>query len=412
MPTTTVPTIDVTAPGFDPWDPRYASDPYPVYAAMLEQQPLHYNDVRGLWFATRFEDVTWMLKDFARLSTAVFHIDKPHMREPPADGERYQGFKDATMITVEPPEQKRLRRGAAPSFSAKAMRQMVPGVEAIADELLDGLAQRDEFDLVDDFAYPLPIRAIAVLLGIPDRELEEFIALATDEKGASKNDPNATAETLARAEQNGARLNDLVRRVIGIKRADPQDDLVTTMVRAEQAGEMTEAEIVAAVHLMMEAGHTTTVNLIANGVDALLDRPDELRKLRADPSLLPDAVEELVRFAGPVHFTGRTALEDVDVDGRLVRKGETIITMLAAANRDPAVFDAPHELRVDRPRSRNLGFGIGAHVCIGAALARMETEVALRKLNERFPTLGRAGETGWNGSFEIWGVNRLPVRCR
>lgn len=410
MPSTTSPRIDITAAGFDPWDPRHAADPYPVYAAMLEQQPVHYNDERGLWFAARFDDVSWILKDHERLSTAVFHIDKPHMREPPADGERYQGFKDATMITVEPPEQKRLRRGAAPSFSAKAMRQMAHAVERIADDLLDGLAEREHFDLVDDFAYPLPIRAIAVLLGIPDRELEEFIALATEEKGASKNDPNATAETLAHAEQVGARLGDLVRRVIAIKRRDPQDDLVTTMVRAEQAGEMTEAEIVAAVHLMMEAGHTTTVNLIANGVDALLDRPDQLRRLREDPSLIDTATEELVRFAGPVHFTGRTALEDVEVDGHLVRRGETIIAMLAAANRDPAVFDDPHELRVDRPRSRNLAFGIGAHVCIGAALARMETNVALRKLNERFPTLERAGATGWNGSFEIWGVNALPVR--
>lgn len=402
--------LDVLADDFDPWNPSFIGDPYAVYRAMRTQDPVHWNRRRGLWFLTRYDDVMPALKDHKRLSTAVFHIEKPHMEQRPADGKRYQAFKGPTMVTTEPPEQSRLRRGAAPAFSARAMERLGHRLEQIADELLDELVPRGSADILADFAYPFPIRAIAELLGIPADEQATFLALATGEKGSPGHDPRATKEALERAEQHGQQLRALVERVIARKRVEPGEDLISTMIAHEQDAKITLSEMTDTVHLMMEAGHITTVNLIGNGLDVLLDRPETLDRMRRDPELIPAAVEECLRYVGPVQFTGRTALEDLEIDGHKIAAGECLITLLPAANRDPAAFGDPETFDIDRPRHRNLALGIGAHVCIGAALARIETQIAFRKILERLPQLERNGESDWGSSFELRGRTALPVR--
>jgi cytochrome P450 len=396
-------------PGFDPWNPAHLDDPYAVYRRMREVDPVHWNEPRGLWFITRYDDVLPVLKDHGRLSTAVYHIEKPHMEQPPADGDRYQPFKGSTMVTTEPPEQKRLRRGAVPAFSARAMQRIAPRIEAIADDLLEGLEGHAGMDVITEFAYPLPILAIAELLGIPDEDRKTFLEIATADQAANPIDPQATEEVLAQAAENGRRLGVLVRQVIEKKRREPGEDLISAMIAAQEADHLTIGEMLDTVHLMMEAGHITTVNLIGNGLDVLLDRPADLERLRLEPDLMPSAVDECLRYVGPVHFTGRTALEDVEVGGKPIRKGECIITLLPGANRDPGMFPDPEEFVIDRAPNRHLAFGIGAHVCIGAALARLETQIAFRKLLDRFPGIHRAGEPRWNTSFEMRGRSTLPA---
>jgi hypothetical protein len=370
---------------------------------------VHWNERRQLWFITRYADVMPVLKDHARLSTAVYHIEKPHMEQKPADGDRYQAFKGSTMITTEPPEQKRLRRGAVPAFSARAMQRLGGRIEAIADELLDRLDGRDRFDVLEAFAYPLPILAIGELLGIPPEDTETFMDIATADKSANALDPRATELVLQRAAENGRRLGELVEHVIAKKRREPGEDLISAMVAAQEADHLTLGEMTDTVHLMMEAGHVTTVNLIGNGLDVLLDRLDDLARLRREPELMPAAVDECLRYVGPVHFTGRTALEDVEVGGKTLAKGECIITLLPGANRDPEAFPDPEAFVIDRTPNRNLALGIGAHVCIGAALAKIETQIAFRKLLDRYPDLRRDGQPEWNTSFEMRGRTTLPV---
>jgi cytochrome P450 len=409
MTTVATPNSRALEPDFDPWDPKHLPDPYAVYALMREREPMHWNERRGLWFATKYDDVMPILKDHARLSTAVYHIQKPHMEKAPADGDRYQAFKGSTMITVEPPEQKRLRRGVAPAFSARSMQRLSGRIEAIAEDLLDGLDGRDGMDVIEDYAYPLPILAIAELLGIPPEDQATFMNIVTGDRDANALDPSATEEILAQAAENGRRLGELVRQVIAKKRVEPGEDLISAMIATQEAEELTLGEMTDTVHLMMEAGHITTVNLIGNGLDLLLDRPEDLMRLRREPDLMPAAVDECLRYVGPVHFTGRTALEDLEVGGHLVRKGECIIALLPGANRDPDAFPDPESFIVDRAPNRHLALGIGAHVCIGAALARIETQIAFRKLLDRFPDLHRAGEPHWNTSFEMRGRTTLPV---
>lgn len=403
----TAPSVDVLDPAFDPWDPAHLADPYAVYSAMREQAPVHFNTARGLWFLTRYDDVTPALKDHRRLSTARFHIDKPHMKERPADGKRYQAFTGPTMLTTEPAEQTRLRRPASPAFAARALEQLRGPVQRIADDLLDRAGA--DFDVLADFAYPLPIMAIAELLGIPAEHQARFLALATSEKGSPGHDPDATQGALRRAAQQGAGLRDLLEDIVEHKRRHPGDDLISHLIVAEAGGDLSPSEMTDTIHLMMEAGHITTVNLIGNGLDVLLDLDGGMDRLRDEPELAVAVVEECLRFVGPVHFTGRAVLEDVEFDGRLIPRGANVILLLAAANRDTSHLPDAEEFVLDRAPARHLALGVGAHVCIGAALARMEAQVAFATLARRLPGLHRTGPSSWGPSFELRGLTSLPV---
>ncbi|QYB06993.1 cytochrome P450 [Rhodococcus sp. USK10] len=398
--------------GFDPWDPAHVDDPIAVYTMMRETEPMHWNTKRGLWFATRYDDVALVLRDHENFSSAQYNIDKPHMTERPVDGERYQAFKGPTMVTTEPPEHTRLRKGSAPAFSTRGLKRLKDRVEGIAERLLNQVEGNEGMDAIADYAYPLPVYAIAELLGVPHEDQDEFLALALADKGSPAHDPNATKETLERTAAHGRRLRDFVEDVIEKKRKQPGEDLISSLLVSQQEDNLTHAEMIDTIHLMMEAGHITTVNLIGNGLDVLLDRPEDMEWLRNDPDLATSAVQECLRYVGPVQFTGRTAIKDTVLGGQLIKAGEAVIPLMPAANRDPLQFADPEEFRIDRKPNRHLGVGIGIHVCIGAALARLETEIAFTKLLSRFPNLRRAGEAEWNTSFELRGRTTLPVAFR
>jgi cytochrome P450 len=341
----------------------------------------------------------------------VFHIDKPHMRERPADGRRYQGFEGPTVMTTEPPAHTRLRRHLAPGFTPRALQRLRERVTAITDDLLDRIEEdaRDEVDLIETFAHPLPVHAIAELLGVPSSLRQRFLEITTSANETEAHNPDASAETLAKAAETGAALASLVEGIVDEIRGTSAEGLLPTMVEAQSAHELTLAEIQDAVHLLLEAGHITTVHQIGNSLELLLERRDMLETLIATPALMEDAVEELLRLAGPVHFTGRTAREDVVVGGQPIKKGECVILLLPAANRDPRQFGDPESLDFRRSPNRHLAFGAGVHVCIGAALARLETAIALRRLLSRYPRLVRTGPPNWGTSFELRGLNDLNV---
>ncbi|WP_216893158.1 cytochrome P450 [Nocardia alni] len=409
MAETSTTTAGALGADFDPWDPAHLADPHAVYARMRELEPMHWNERRGLWFATRYDDVAQVLRDQRHFSCAQYNITKPHMTSRPADGKRYQAFKGATMVTTEPPEHTRLRRGSAAAFGPGGVRRLRERVRTIADRLLDHAAARGGMDVIADYAYGLPVYAIAELLGVPEADQEQFMRFALADRGSPAHDPDADPEVLARTEAHGAELRTFVEAVVADKRRRPGEDLISALLASEREDGLTEAEILDTIHLMMEAGHITTVNLIGNGLDVLLDRPEDLRRLREDPELAPAVVRECLRFAGPVQFTGRTAISDVMLGGRMVRAGESVIPVLPAANRDPRQFLDPDEFVIDRDPNRHLAFGIGIHVCIGASLARLETEIAFATLVSRFPALRRAGGARWNTSFELRGRTTLPV---
>ena len=400
---------DLLGSDFDPWDSRHLDDPYASYAIMRERQPMHWNEKRGLWFATRFHDVAEVLKDHEHFSSAQYNIDKPHMTERPVDGERYQAFKGTTMVTAEPPEHSRLRRGSALAFSPRALKRLQDRIEVIADRLLDRVADQGGMDAIADYAYPLPVYAIAELLGVPAGDQDRFMALALADKGSPAHDPSATRDVLERSAAHGAMLRALVGEIVEKKRSRPGEDLISALVVSQRDDGLTQAEAIDTIHLMMEAGHITTVNLIGNGLDVLVDRPADTRRLREQPGLMPLAVKECLRYVGPVQFTGRTAIKETTLGGQVIRRGEAVIPILPAANRDPRQFPDAEKFQIDREPNRQLALGIGIHVCIGAALARLETEIAFSKLLARFPGLRRSGQAQWNSSFELRGRTVLPV---
>ncbi len=398
--------------GFDPWDTSHLDDPLAVYERMREVAPMYWHPERGLWFATRFADVLPILKDHQRFGSALFHQNRPQDKLA-ADRDDSSSVVTAsfggTMMLSEPPEHTRLRKLQVRAFSARAMKRMHAEIEAIADELLDRVEGQDGMDAMADYAAPLPIIVISRLLGVPAEHEQEFLRLSV--LGHAGADPLASPEEVEACVRARGELATLVAEIIEEKRSNLGEDLISTLITAEDEGEMMRPEeLVPAVVLMMEAGHLTTVHLIGNGLELFLDDPSLIARVNADPELVRPAVEECLRYAGPVHFIGRTVLEDVEIGGQTLRAGQNVVCLLAAANRDPEQFDDPGTFRIDRTPNRHLAFGQGIHVCIGSALARVEAQVAFAKLFARHPGMRRAAPPGPPATtFELRGLDRLPV---
>jgi cytochrome P450 len=313
------------------------------------------------------------------------------------------------MLSVDPPDHTRLRRLVSQAFTLSRVESLRPRVDAIARSLVDGLAGRDEVDLIEAFAFPLPVRVISELLGVPADDEARFRDWFRAMVVIGPSDAARQASQAAALEVAG-----YVAALLASKRAAPADDLISALVSARDGDEsLSEAELMSMVFLLLLAGHETTVNLIGNGVTALLDHPDQLARLRADPDLIVPALEELLRFDGPVHHpTLRFTMEPVALGGVTIPAGEIVLVCLAAANRDPARFAGPDELDVTR-RAQHLAFGQGAHFCLGAPLARMEGRIALGLLLERFPNLSLAvpaGDLRWREGIFLRGLEALPVR--
>jgi cytochrome P450 len=292
------------------------------------------------------------------------------------------------------------------------MEALRPRIEIIVDEFIDAVAVNGGMDVIADFAHKLPVTVICDMLGIPEADRAPFLNESTV-RGRILDPTPLTREELDHANAGSAATRDYFNGLFAYRRANPGDDLTSALLMAREADDsLTDEEIVANIGLLFGAGHETTANLIGNGVLALHRNPAELNKLRADASLMPNAVEEVLRYDSPVQLTGRTALTDIEFGGEHIAKGEEIIALLGAANRDPAAYEGdPEELDVSRPGVRAISFGGGIHFCLGAQLARIEGEIAFRRLIERLPGLRLTDPDAveWKPTITLRGLMALPA---
>jgi cytochrome P450 len=395
-------------PLFNPMSPAVIADPYPYYHRLRAKDPVHRSPL-GFFVASRHSDVSFAIrdkrfgKDFVGRMTRRFGSQV--MEEPVYRSMRHW------MLQLDPPDHTRLRGLVVKAFTARRVEEMRPRIQQIVDQAIDRVALQGRMDLISDFAYRLPVVVICEMLGIPKEEHELFFM------GARASGRLLDPVPLSREEIDAANAGNLAsaeyfRSLFELRRRQPGDDLTTQLVQAEEEGsKLSNEELTANIILLFGAGHETTVNLIGNGLLALHRNPDQLRRLHDDPTLVTNAVEELLRYDSSVQMTGRTTLEDVEVGGVPIAKGESVLCLLGAANRDPAAYPEPDRLDVTRPNIRPLSFGGGIHFCLGAQLARIEGEIAISTLLRRLPGLriDDVESPDWRQTFVLRGLNRLPA---
>ena len=411
----------MTAATFNPFDPAFRANPYPFYDALRTDDPVHVSPF-GFTVLTRYDDVARTLRgaEFARdiEANVTERPDDPRRARRERQRQRIEeGTAAKSILNLDPPDHTRLRRLVSQAFTPTAIERLRPRVQQLVDDVLDVAAQRGEMELVEDLAFPVPFQVISDLLDIPTDHSDDVRAWS--QVLTAGLEPTVDEATLDQAEAAGLQMGAYLTDIIEHRRAHPGDDLLSALIAVEEAGDrLSPAELRTFVILLYVAGHETTVNLIGNGTLALLRHPDELRRWAADPSLDTNAIDELLRYDGPVQQTVRVPTVDVTYDGAdgapvVVPKGSLVMTVLGAASHDPEVFDDPHALRLDRPNAnRHLGFAAGVHYCLGASLAKLEASTAITSLIRRFPDVQLAGEPGWRDRLTIRGVDHLPLQLR
>ena len=396
---------------FSAFGKSFQNDPYSFYQDLRERDPIHRSYAANGWILTRYRDIEPILSDldfssddrnlgvWEKLRTANIR------RGVVAPDEEFE----PTMLRADPPAHTRLRRLVNKAFTPRAVEKLRPRIEEIADELLSGVAQRSEMDLVSDLGVPLPIIVIAEMLGIPSQDREQFKIWSTD---FADTVGRVTPESLIRARRSGEEFTEYIGKIAEERRREPRADLLSGLVAAEAEGDrLSASELAGTAALLLTAGNETTTNLICNGVLALLQNPEQLEELRSDPALIENAVEEFLRYDSPVQATARIVMEDQEFVGNPFKKGQQISLLIGAANRDPEVFDDPDRLNLKRERIAHLSFSRGAHFCLGAQLARLEAQVAIGELVRRLPGMKLASDTiERNGHLLLRGVKALPLR--
>ncbi len=400
---------------YDPRRPEHIANPFPAFAELRQRDPVHWSDVLGGWVLTRYRDVKQVLND-ARFSADRITPFREHLR-PDARAQVAELLKTLGMWAVfnDPPAHTRRRGLLNKAFTPRAVLALRPLIERIVAHLISRVADRGEMDLIAAFAYPLPASVIAGMIGVPIEDLDRF-KIWSDEIAAFVGSALATPDKRARGERGAREMSAYFRTVIADHRRHPREDILSGLLAAEEAGTgFSEDELVASCILLLFAGHETTTNLVGNGMLAVLRHPQALAALRRDAGLAASAVEEMLRYDGPTQAMTRIALEDVRLDetSPVMRAGERVFALLNAANRDPQVFAEPDRFEVTRGDTRHLSFGFGIHFCLGAPLARLEGQIAVKALVERLPDLALAiDEPEWSDSFVLRGVKSLPVRFR
>ena len=398
-------------PAFNPLSPDFIRDPYPFYAQLRERAPMLPSPLGGL-LASRHAEVSLVLKD--RRFGKDF-VNRMTRRSGPGilDEPVYRSMRH-WMLTQDPPDHTRLRGLVVKAFTARRVEDMRPRIQAIVDESIDAVAARGHMDLIAEFAFRLPVVVICEMLGIPRGDRAAFFQ--RERNGGRLLDPVPLTRAEIDAENAAHQLTSAYfQQLFERRRREPADDLITQLVQAEENGQqLSNEELTANIILLFGAGHETTVNLIGNGLLALHRHPAQLALLKAQPGLLPGAVEEFLRYDSSVQMTSRVALEDIpDLGGRPVPRGETVMCLLGSANRDAAAYpDRPEQLDITRPDVKPLSFGGGIHHCLGAQLARIEAEVAIGTLLRRLPglRLDDAEHPEWRPTFVLRGLKRLPAR--
>ena len=392
-------------PALDISDPRWSSDPFAIYAELRSEAPIHRNDAAGLWVLARHADCLAVLRD-KRASSDSATSDSP------LSGPMSEAFLEMRpFVFLDPPDHTRLRGLVSKAFTPKVVESLRPRVEEIVTELLDAAIDAGHVDLAEALGYPLPVRIICELLGVPQSD-EPLFRLWSDAL-ARGFDPSflLTEDVVAARAEAVTQFAEYFVELLAERRRRPGDDLLSRLVAAEEDGSMlTEPEMLATCILLLTAGHGTTVNLITGGALALLEHPDQMAVLRDDPSTIRTAVEEMMRYVSPVQLTGRYMLEDMEVGDATLRAGEFAILLLASGNRDVAAFEDPDRFDVRRTPNNHLGMGFGIHHCLGATLARLEAQVAFAELVRRAPDIALdTDQVSYSGTLVLRSLAALPV---
>jgi cytochrome P450 len=397
---------------YKPNDPAVLADPFPLYARLRDEDPAHWSPRLKAWVLTRYEDVKRVCLDSTMSSDRLrpfFATLPPPEASKIAELARYLTL---WMVFRDPPEHTRLRRLAARVFNVRSINALRPNIESLTAWLLDRLAERKEFDFIGDFAMPLPALVIIDMLGAPREELARLKRLS-DEMALFIGSARDAPEKYERAGAATREMADLFRELITARRAAPQRDLLSELVALDDGGErLSDDELVATCILLLFAGHETTTHHLANGLRALLRFPAELEKLRANRALAPAAVEELLRYDGPIGAQVRIVQQAQTLHGKALKPGERVFLLMNAANRDPRAYANPERLDLSRNGVPHLTFGFGAHICLGFPLARLEGQVALPAVLARWRRLELASETiEWMDSMVLRGMKAMPVRA-
>ena len=403
----------MSALDYKPNDPAVLADPFPLYARLRDEDPAHWSPRLKAWVLTRYEDVKRVCLDTAGMSSDRLRPFFATLPGPEAQKvAELIRYLTLWMVFRDPPEHTRLRRLAAKVFNVRSIHALRPNVEALTNWLLDSLDGRGEFDFIADFAMPLPALVIIDMLGAPREELGRLKRLSDDMAlfiGSARDVP----EKYERAAAATREMAGMFRELIAARRAAPQRDLLTELVAVEDEGDrLSDDELVATCILLLFAGHETTTHHIANGLCALLAFPEELERLRADPRLAPAAVEELLRYDGPIGAQVRIVREPYTLHGKKLRPGERVFVLMNAANRDPRAYDDPDRVDLARDGVPHLTFGFGAHICLGFPLARLEGQIALPAVLARWRRIEPAARYEWMDSMVLRGMKAMPVRVR
>lgn len=396
---------------FDVLRPENLRDPYPFYRRLREADPVYWDAERGTWVLTRHADVVAALRDPRLSAERVLPGQGPAAgAEIAPDESSIARAMAKQMLFLDPPDHTRLRGLVSKAFTPRVIEGMRPQIQALVDELLDAAAARGHMDLIADFSFPFPAIVIAGLLGVPPEDRDQFKEWS--EAFGMLLDPGVHAPEEIEAAQAGVfALVAYLLKIVEARRQEPRDDLISLLIAAEEQGDKLDTEeLLINCVLLLAAGHGTTTHMIGNGVLALLRYPDQLERLRAEPALIRGAVDELLRYDGPVQVTGRMANQDLEIGGKRITKGQHVTTALGAANHDPAQFAHPERLDLGRQDKGHVAFAHGIHFCLGAALARLEGQIAIGALVRRFPALRlETDEPEWMPSVVFRGLIALPV---
>ena len=378
---------------YNPVSAKVRENPYATYEQLRRIDPVHRMRLVDAWVLVQYADVNMMLRDQRRFSNV----------------DRDSGYTDyVSMLDMDPPDHTRLRSLVVKAFTPRAVAQLEPRIQETCDDLLDDVAGKTRFDLIQSLAFPLPVIIIAEMLGVPPEDRERFKTWSQD--AALSIEPTLERPQIRRVVLAFENLRAYFRDLIEQRRRDPQDDMISALLAAEEAGDkLNREELLMTLMLLLVAGHETTRNLIGNGMLALLRHPDQLQRLRDQPDLMDSAIHEMLRYESPVQMDGRVVREDVTIGGKSFRKGQRIIALVGAANRDPAAFSRPDVLDIGRQDTNHIAFGRGIHYCLGSSLALLEGRIAFANLLRRFPSIQLADEPEFSEHIVLRGVKELWV---
>ncbi|BBM82983.1 cytochrome P450 [Candidatus Uabimicrobium amorphum] len=398
-------------PSFDynPFDPQTLENPYPCYAKLRAGESVYWSDFFNAWLCVHYDEVRTLYRHNDLSSKRVGAIVARIPDYSPGDMSHFVDSLSLWLLFCDPPQHTRIRSLVSKAFSPKFVQGMHQRVQKIVDELFESFLEKKHCDFIAEFAYPLPVIVIADMLGLP-REDRDWLKEKSNSIASILGSPKTTKEVAKNANDSVKELNDYFRDVIEERRKKPQEDLISTFVGCE--GEVLQTgEILATCGVLLFGGHETTTNLLGNGLYTLMNHRDEWHKLQKNVKLLPTAIEEMLRFESPVQWNTRVATQEIEIAGKTISPGQTVIMLIGSANRDERVFVEADKFDIERKENKHLAFGYGAHFCIGSALSRLEANIAFTTLLRKINNIELSTEkVDWRKDLAFRGLQKFPIQ--